>query len=252
MQTEFRRQGMGYVLTAVDIGTDLSVDRLVKTRGDLHAELRVASTLAATRSRSGLLHHARFNLSSTSARTQLAKTLAWRANSGDGIDWFELLEELCTRVLEGERVGEPTIMVGANPRPATKPYRLDPLIPLGDPVILYGEGGAGKSTLAAAIAVSCETGVSIIPTWVPRKCPVLYLDWESGPDAINERVAAIAVGANLPAPAQIRYRFMARPLHDQVEDVAGFVEAEKIGLVIVDSVGLAAGISEQGDAAESA
>lgn len=252
MRTEFARQGLGYVLSVVDIGADLAVDRLTRTRGELHGEVKVSTSLTTTRSRSGILHQARMNLSSTSARTSLAKTLAWRANSGDGIDWFELLEELCTRTLAAEREGEPIQMVGALPRSPTKPYRLDPVLPLGDPVILYGEGGVGKSTLAAAIAVSVETGVTIVPMWIPRRAPVLYLDWESGPAAINDRIAAIAAGANLPQPAMIRYRFMGRPLHDQVDEIASVVAQEKIGLVVVDSIGLAGGIGGDGDAAESA
>lgn len=248
----FEHQGLGYVLRVPELATEIAVRRLSRARGELHGEVRVSCGLAGTRSSDGHLHQARMNMSSTQSRATLSKALAYRATLPD-VDWTDLLEDFCRRVLEAEEVGEPVLMVGARPRPVSRPYRLDPILPLGDPAILYGEGGTGKSTLAAAIAVSVETGVAVIPGWVPRRAPVLYLDWESGPDAINERISLVAAGANLPEPAQIRYRAMTRPLPDQAEDVATIVAEHGIGLVIVDSVGLASGASgDAGDAADTA
>jgi hypothetical protein len=100
--------------------------------------------------------------------------------------------------------------------------------------------------------VSVQTGTVVIDGFIPRQANVLYLDWESGPDAINERVALIAAGCHLPEPVQIRYRAMARPLPDQAEDLAALVAKDDIGFLIVDSVGLASGIADGGDAAETA
>src|SRR3990172_8466047 len=137
MRTELVRSGLGYVMHVPDLATTIGVDRLSRQRGELHGELRVSCAPPGPRSLSGLLHQAPFTLSGSEARSRLAKTLAWRANTGDGVDWFELLEELCLGVLAEERRGEPIVLVGALPRPLEKPYRLDPILPLGDPVILY-------------------------------------------------------------------------------------------------------------------
>jgi hypothetical protein len=254
--TDFRRQGLGYVLSVPEIGSELAVDRLTRTRGELHGELRVASALTTTRSRSGILHQARFNLSGATSRTSLSKTLAWRANSGDSIDWYELLEELCSQVLNAERAGEADVeMVGTLPLPVHESYRLDPILPEGQVTILYGDGGVGKSTLAAAIGVSVETGISVIEGWAPRRANVLYLDWEAGKASLNRRVRGVAVGANLPSPASLRYMDCRRrgAVYGFAENIAAIVDAQKIGLVIVDSIGMAAGTgAEAGDANETA
>ncbi len=235
-----------------DVATDVAVDRLSRSRGELHGELLVTSGLPGTRSSTGHLHQARFNLSGSETRSRVAKAIGQRAG-GMEVDWLDVLEDFCRRVLAAEREGTPPIRVGALPRAMGVEWRLDPLIPVGKPVILYGEGGTGKSTLAAACAVSVETGISVVPGFIPRKASVLYLDWESDQDEINDRVRSVAMGAHLPGPASILYRACHGPLADQVEDLARLVAEHSIGLVVVDSVGLAAGTSSDGgDAAESA
>jgi hypothetical protein len=250
-RVSFAQEGLGYVMHVPELAVEINVRRLIRSRGDLHGDLRVQCGLPGTKSTDGHIHQARFNLSSTQARNTVAKALAARATLPD-LDWADLLEEFCRRVMGAEEIGAPTIMVGTMPRSVQRSYRIEPVMPLGDPVILYGEGGTGKSTLAAALAVSVQTGVVVVDGFIPRRANVLYLDWESGPEAINERVALVAAGVHLPEPVQIRYRAMARPLPEQAEDLAAFVAREDIGLVIVDSVGLASGIGDGGDAAETA
>jgi hypothetical protein len=253
MVPEVRREGMGYAMTFPEIATEMAADRLVRSRGDVQAHVSVTCGLPGTRSRSGRLHSARLNLSSSSSRSTLARVLKDRANL-PGLDWMDVIEEFCRGILELEREGEPVVMVGARPRiVGGVSYRIDPLAPLNLPSILYGEGGSGKSTLAAAFAVSCESGVAAVPGFVPRPGRVLYLDWEGDEEQINERVAGVAAGANLPRPIEIRYRPMVAPIADQVDELARIVDRERIGLVIVDSVGPASGTTSDGaDAAESA
>lgn len=253
MRQAFTRQGLGYVLTVHELATTMSVDHLVRSRGELHGELRVQCGLDGIRARDGNVHQARFNLTSTTARGSLAKHLTARA-SVDLIDWLDLLESFCRLVLDAERAGDPIEKVGALPMPLGMTTRLDPILPLGDTTILYGDGSTGKSTLAAAIAVSVQTGVAIVPGWRPRKSPVLYLDWEAGRDSINRRVRGVAMGANIPGPITIDYRNCKRrgPLAGFAEDLAREVDAAGYGLVVVDSVGMAAGVGDGGDANETA
>jgi hypothetical protein len=246
------KAGLGYALHVDRDATEMVVGRLTKSRGELHGMLRVQSALPAVRSVDGTLFSARANLSSDTARKTIAKALNERAPAA-GIDWLLLLDEFCTRVLAAEQAGEPVIMVGALPRPVGIIWRLEPLLPAGKPVVLYGEGGTGKSTLAAMVAVSVETGVTIVDGFIPHQAPVLYLDWEADRDEINDRIRGVAIGANIPHVVQVRYRGCAGPLADQAEEIAGLVAEIGAGLVIVDSIGLAAGTSSDGaDAAESA
>lgn len=241
------------MLTVHELATELAVDHLVRSRGELHGELRVMCGLDGIRARDGNVHQARFNLTSTTARGSLAKHLAARA-AHEMLDWLDLLEDFCRRVLDAERAGDPIEEVGALPMPLGVATRMDPIMPLGDVTTLYGDGSTGKSTLAAAIAVSVQTGVSVIPGWTPRKAPVLYLDWEAGRESINRRVRGVAMGANIPGPVTISYRNCKRrgPLPGFAEDLAREIDERGFGLVVVDSVGMASGVGEGGDANETA
>lgn len=250
----FAREGLGYVLRVPDVTIEIAVDRLTRSRGELHGELVVSCGLPNTRSIDGHLHSARFNLSGGTARGTLARTLAKRANTDD-IDWEDLLEDFCRRVMTAEREGEPIIKVGALPIPIGESFRLDPILPQDQVTILYGDGGVGKSTLAAAIAVSVQEGVSLVEHWIPRQAPVLYLDWEAGRASLNRRIRGVAMGAHIPRVVQLDYLDCRRrgPLHGFAEDVARMVDLGGYGLVIVDSVGMASGASgEGGDANEGA
>lgn len=254
MRRTFDKQGLGYVLSVPEIAVEISVDRLTRTRGELHGELSVSCGLPGTKSADGRLHNARFNLSGGTTRGSLAKTLDKRANQGD-IDWEDLLEDFCRRVMGAEREGEPITLVGALPVPLGETYRLAPLLPEDQPTIVYGEGGTGKSTLACVAAVAVETGVSVIDGWVPRQAPILYLDWEAGKASVNRRIRGVAMGAHIPRIVQVHYLDCRRrgALYSFAEDIARMVDQEGFGLVVVDSVGMASGTSSEGtDANESA
>lgn len=254
MRRRFERQGLGYVLTVHEIATVIAVDRLSRTRGELHGEITVSCGLPGIRSTDGHVHQARFNLSGSSARTTLARILGQRADA-PGLDWPDLLEDFCRRVLSAERDGDPVTDVGALPVELRPSYRIDPLLPDGQVTMLYGEGGTGKSTLAAALAVSVKTGVALVEGWAPRQANVLYLNWEAPAESINRRVRGVAMGAHIPSVVTIRHMDCRRrgPLAGFAEDVARLVDVEGYGLVVVDSVGMASGTSSEGsDANESA
>lgn len=234
--------------------TELAVDRIHAGRDGLQSYLTVTCGLPGTKSADGHIHGAKFNVSSSSARNSVAKLLAARANVPE-LDWFDLLEDLCRRVEAAERAGDPVEKVGALPIPVGESYRLAPLLPLGQVTILYGEGGTGKSTMAAAIGVSVQEGIALVEGWSPREAPVLYLDWEAGVASLNRRVRGVAVGAHIPHVVQIDYLNCRRrgPLYSFAEDVAKMVDRETYGLVVVDSVQMASGTSsEGGDASETA
>jgi hypothetical protein len=252
MRREFHHEGLGYVLRVPDIMTELGIDRLSRSRGETHGELTVLCGLPGTRSSDGHIHQARFNLTSTTARTSTAKVLAQRANAPE-VDWLDLLEDLCRRVLADHRAGAPTVMVGTMPEQLGVAWTLEPIVAAGKATILYGEGGTGKSTLAVAAAVSVRTGLEVVPGWEPRVGEVLYLDWETDAPDVDGKVKALAAGAGIATPVAFRYREMVGPLADQVESVAAEVAEHDVRLLVVDSIGLAAGTSADGsDAAESA
>lgn len=246
---DVERLGLGYTVRFPE-GIAIEVERIRRSRDELTGEITVTAALPGIVSRDGHVHAARLNLSSTSARGTLARHLVSRA---PGVDWGEILERACLAVLTGERAGEPIETVGNRPQRIRPRYLVEPFLPADKATILFADGGTGKSTLAAAIAVSVETGLPVIPGWRPgRPTGVLYLDWEAGPDDLDDRVRGVVRGAGIDDEVAIAYRFCAGPLADSVDELSREVARLGIGLVIVDSLGLAGGVNTDGDAADGA
>ena len=230
--------GLGYRFTRGD--ALLAVDRLRVRGGETLGELTV---------RVGGVHVSRatFNLSSLSARSATAKLLETRVQRQE---WPELLEQLCLSVLDTERRGCGVELVGTRRPAGERRYLLDPLLPESQPAVLFAPGGAGKSTLAGAVAVSVATGSQVIPGWVPAyPCTPLILDYETTAEEWSKRLAAIAEGAGL-KPVAVPYLRCDRPVVDLLERIARQVSDQAIGLVIVDSVVLATGTAREGSGAE--
>lgn len=251
MRVEFAREGLGYVMSAPEIAVELTVPSLVRSRGEWFGELDVACGLPGIRSSDGQLHRARFNFSSSTARATLARDLTARAAVPD-LDWREVLEIFCRRVLTEQNQGNPVVTVGNRPARLAPRYLLDPILPAGKATIFYGEGSVGKSTLAAAIAVSVQTGLEVIPGWHPLAGNVLYLDWETDADDLDDKVRAIAAGAGIGDEISLLYRACAGPFAESLEETARLVTEHTIRLLVVDSLGMASGASDGGDAADTA
>jgi len=244
------RVGLGF-RASFALGIDVKVDRLRESRGELSGELSVRWTRPALPTQDGHIYRGRFNLSSLTARASAARFLSDKTR-GAGVPWSDLLERFCVAVLDSHRAGDAFQLVGQrDPRP--EPARLlHPILPMDAATLLYAKAGTGKSTLAAAIALSVQTGCEVIPGWRPLSAPVLVLDWEASADEWNDRIAALSAGIDILAPA-IHYRRMEGSLVERVEEIAAFVTDHGVGLVVVDSVGMASGTSRDGsDANESA
>ncbi len=142
-------------------------------------------------------------------------------------------------------------MVGRRPVAARElVYRIAGVVPDVLPITIHGPGGTGKTILGAVFAVSVAAGVAIVPGLEPRQGGVLVLDWENDLDTWNALIAAIAAGAGIEAP-DIAYRHCGmRPLADQVEEIASFVQERDVVMVIVDAVGGALGQTTEGGSAE--
>jgi len=241
------RYGLGYrAIYASKL--ELQLTRIRESREGLAGELLVRWRQGPETARH--VYQGRFNLLSGTTRGTLAKYLAARTSDA-GIDWIDTLERFCYDVVADIRRPTGRTLVGGRPRREAE-YLLRPILPYEKPTIIFGPGGTGKSTLAAAIAVSVKTGYEVIKGWVPMSAPVLVLDWESGEDDWNDLVDQVAAGAGL-REVQVEYWPQSRPLVEVVEPVSQAVTEIGAGLLIVDSVGLASGSSrEGGDANESA
>lgn len=250
----FEKVGMAYRCwdDQPDVQIEFRLTHIKRSRGDLTGELSVSANLKGVKTHKGVLHVARFNVLSSSSRSGLARTLEKRA-PGHDMDWFDGLEWLCQNVILSETKGEEIREVGLNPKAdSSKQFLVRPLILKGRPSLLFGPGGVGKSLVALTCGLSVACGREIIPGIPPATHgPVLYLDWETTADVINDRIQSIAKGHGF-SPSGMLYRRCVRPLADDAEELSVIVAERGVVLVIVDSAAYAmGGAQEYGDANES-
>lgn len=246
----FERIGLGYRAIFRIGQVTMTLERIKSRSGQVHGELAVRSNDPFA-PEDGHLLQSDFNVSSLTSRKTTGEWLGRRAPKVEA-DWQSMLEEFCRRVLAAEREGLPIVSVGSQPQREAAPYLVYPAVPLNRATILFGPGGSGKSFLAAGLAVSVSTGTTVVAGWTPnRPGKVLVLDWEADAEEWNDRIAMVARGCGVEAPA-IAYRSCVAPLTEQVEEVARYVLDNMIDLVIVDSVGMASPGGREGTDANEA
>lgn len=241
----FTRLGASYRAEFPEGRVTMTLARLRHRSGEWVGELTVRSDDRSA-PEDGHLLQANFNASSMTARKTTAGHLEKRAPKVRA-DWLAHLEAFCVRVLAAEREGSPILDIGTRPvRREGTPYLLHPMLPKGRATILFGEGGSGKSYLAAAAAVSVASGTPVLDFWhVTQPGRVLVLDWEADVEEWNDRIAGVARGAGIDPP-NIAYRQGVRSLVDDQEELARYVAEHNVRLVIVDSVGMASPSTREG------
>ena len=157
----------------------------------------------------------------------------------EDVDWHNILLETKQLSLARWKKGEPSIsLADVEPAGADK-WLLFPFLQESVINIIYGDGGTGKSTLAESMAVSLAAGIPVLGMEPNKQINVMYLDWETEPEAHREIVGALCNGAGIPIPSNIRYRRMDRSLVASIRGIREEVGVHDIGLVIIDSVGMA-------------
>ena len=186
------------------------------------------------------MNRARFNLTSTSARANLAKELNVRAES---LDWQGMLEQACVKILDKHREGEPLVQLSEHRISERLPFRVVPVLQEKQSSVFYGHGDSGKSYFAAYLAVLVATGLAQ-NGFTPEPGNVLILDFETDEDTQADRVRKIANGLGISFPSNIYYRYNHQPIAADIETVQRHVLEKDIALVIVDSAAPAVGEPE--------
>lgn len=245
--------GMGYRCWADEAGTEVWFRRIKRGKEAITGEVAVKTALDGVKTVNGIMHVSRINLIAAATRNSLAKYLSTRSNGWD-LDWADALEHLAQFVMMAETEGEEIGEVGHDPiTPFSEQFLMKPLIPKDRASTWFGTGMSGKSLLALAAAISVAAGREVIPGCGPSvKGPVLYLDWETTKQVINDRVQMLCAGHGFRPPKGIMYRRCVRALADDVEALSEVVKAHDVKLIVVDSAAYAMGTQgEYGDANES-
>ena len=232
--------GDSYIVDFSSDSVTVEVSRMESSRSETHGVIRVLSSLPGT---PPMLHQGRFNLTSTAARQSLVKYLQTREGQ---TDWAEVIEQVCFRVLEAMREGQPTVRLDQVPVREGARYRISPLIIEGFPNIIFGPGGSGKSQLAATLAMLVHgtdgkgwdvEGLKFDA--IPG--PVLVCDWELDDVTYREMCEPIARGFGASSVPNLFYRQCLSPLAEEAASIARVIDKEGIEMIVIDSLGYAIG-----------
>lgn len=222
---------------------DLVLDALGTNRsGELAGEMTITSSRPAQGGH--IIGPVKFNVvGATSIRTMVA-ALRDRLDDReeDDLDWTAMLEQVRKLTVERWREGEPIVRLSDVAPAGNARFLLPPFIEEHGATVIFADGGSGKSVVALAMAVTVATGIPILGRQPAYTCPVLYLDWETDETIHAERMRAICAGYREPfnaADVPVYYRKQFAALSDSAQVLRRKVAELGIGLVIVDSIGLA-------------
>lgn len=221
-----------------EYGIKVEVTRFRPERGDLHAYFNItADPIQYPGMEYPHVMLQKQNLSSGNAKSTLVNNLQDRISLGKEI-WAGVVETVCTRSLRTHWKGSDVVKIGKNPRRTEVPYLLYPVIRKDAPCIIYGTGGIGKSYVSLYFALLVQHNLSV-GRLAPRQANVLYLDWESGEEDLNDRLVALNKGLGI--EGELNYRRCYDDLKDDVDELAKWISQDNIDLVIVDAKGAAIG-----------
>ncbi len=228
-------EGIGFINYAwPELGLRVMVERVTD---EGFAELRFYSVNGQTES---LLHTTRANLLATPTMNSLAKRL--EKNSQD-VPWTDILTYITGKTLEIVRRGEPAVEVWPSDKRLEPEYVLEPIVYLKHPSVIFGEKGTAKSLFALTQGYIVQLPFrDNMLGFITREesTPTLYIDYEDDLSTFEARWSALERGFQCGA-MPIVYQRLASPLADNIELLQDRIAQYKIGFLIIDSLGLAAG-----------
>ncbi len=195
--------------------------------------------------------HTQVSLLSTRSRKDLVRELEDRYPLPQG-QWMSMVEQLCVISLDNHRKGKPAKEVWPALDSEEIPMSellIGPLIYKDKPTILFGEGSTGKSYLAMTLAIVAQLPFTNNPLGLlPKQANTLYLDWEADENEFKKRLTELERGFDLP-PTPVLYRECELPLVEDIDHLEQTIAEYRIGFLIIDSLGIAAGNANLNDAA---
>lgn len=187
------------------------------------------------------LYFERINLLS-SKRNGVIKTLTERA--GD-LEWSRILEPACRQTIEAIRRGTPAVVLRSRPAPAVR-HLVTPVLIENEINVFFGPPGTLKSLIAATIARLVVAQGQLAGFTATRACPVMVLDGEANLVEWEGRDYRLSHADGWNTDGHIYYRRLTRALDTEAAALKAEISRLGIGLVIVDSFGMAAGSEPEG------
>lgn len=232
----------GYIFNWPDEHLSIKVSRL-----SVHKDGRVTGEILITTDaedfKSPILHPpTQINFTADRTRKELAKTLSEKY-SDQQWDWIAIIDQLSFKIQELAREGEPVKEIWTYEDAPPLEYLLEPILIRGMPTVIFGEKGSTKSRLAIIVATCLllpwhDNPLELV---VPeRSIKALILDWETEWDIVRYEVKRLQLGMSLP-DFPVFYRRCNLPLADDIEQIQQHIEKVKAEVLIIDSLGAAAG-----------
>lgn len=200
----------GYVMVAFD--------QIEQTRShEVHAEVTTWRQIPGVSTEA---FSARLNILSLSGRESYRRNLT--DAFGKQLQWTNILNVACALLKTAWQARPQSIAIEDAPEKKYDAFLIDPYIVAKGPTVWFGDGGAGKTTIAL---------------WLCQQIgKVLYLDYEWDASEIRDRMRQMGGGNGL--------RYMSGggvPLADQLPGVRREIMEHGIQYLVVDSAGLACG-----------
>lgn len=187
----------------------------------------------------------KFNLNSLAMRSRIAKGLkgSYENVEGTWVDWEQILADVSWRAIKFYRDGTAAEEIWPSEDDDLAPsYLLEPILYLNHPAVIFGDYSSLKSGVALVIAYIVQlpyhdNNLGLITAKQSTRC--LFLDYEDDPSSFRKRWSALERGFGKGATG-ILYRRMTATLSDSIEQLLNIIHDNKVGLIIVDSLGPAA------------
>ena len=252
----FRKSGDDYWVEWPDYMVRLRLSGVYEDKAGIHAEMVLYVDHEGAPSPA---EWTQINLSSAQTRAQTANRLKESWAGPVPPPYRDMLNAAAVWAAEKFREGEPLLKIGGPRVVQAGRFALYPLLPERQTTIIYGDGASCKSLLCMAMAMSVQQGRGLLPGTrmgqVSQDGPSLYLDFETNQDEQHARIRRIMDGFG-PQTGAIRqefremlYRECHHPLHKEAATIRRIVDDNRVGMVVVDSLGAAVG-GDPNDAGE--
>lgn len=147
-----------------------------------------------------------------------------------------IVELACVETIEAFRTGDPMVWLqDVDLEDDQEKFLVDPLVYDGNPTIIFGDGGSGKSYVGMALAAGMGLGRTMIPGInVLRQVTVGYLDWEMTAKTHRKRLETIT--GPLTERCRLAYIPCSAPLAHDVDRLRRMRREHGIDFWVVDSI----------------